>query len=235
MKFKSLTKLKWLGLLILVPEISQAFTVDSLIKFSSDQDYFLVTGNDEKRREYINVTLSELVTQPGHVAKETNYTAENIVQWPIVAEPTEIVVDSGEQVKVRLVENYTPSGGDRVFGITFTPDNVSHNQGKSYDLTFGYKTWYIIPGRQPMMGSLEMSKQKKVGDYLVHNQTNKAVVVKLDYCNEKLGIKESCLAELIVAPYTNKSVSLGERAAHIEAKFHVGGNKSKDSVKTITF
>lgn len=231
MKLKSLIKFKWLSFLILTPPLSQAFTVDSLIKFSNDQDYFLVTGNDENKREYINIVLSELVTHPGRSSQEINYTAENIAQWPIIAEPTEIIVDSREQVKVKIVKNYTASTEDRIFGITFTPDNLSQNEDKSYDLTFGYKTWYIIPGSKSITGSLDMTKLKNIGDYQIRNQTNKVVVVKLNYCDSILRSEKNCQGNLVVAPYTNKSISLGAKATHIEAKFHINGNK--DPVKTM--
>lgn len=226
-------KFKLLSLLMLVSTHSPAFTVDSMIKFSNEEDYFLVTGNDDKQREFINITLSEWISHSTHQSHEINYTAENTAQWPIIAEPTEIIVDSDEQVKVKIAKNYTQSDDDRVFGITFTPDTLSHNQEKSYALTFGYKTWYIIPGSQPMKGYLDVTKQKKVGDYIIHNQTNKVMVVKLDYCHKTTDNNENCLAEFIAAPYTNKAISLGEMAMHIEAKFYIGGNDNKDPVKTV--
>lgn len=78
--------------------------------------------------------------------------------WPISAEPADIIISSGEQVKIKINKNYTPVGGDRIFGINFSPDTLNDNDRNQYNIPFGYKAWLIVPGTESESGTVDVSK-----------------------------------------------------------------------------
>ncbi|EUD07276.1 hypothetical protein [Providencia alcalifaciens] len=216
--------------LLFISAFSHAFSVDSMIKYSNKEDYFLITGNNQNKREYINVTISELLYKKDAPPREINYTAKNIEDWPILIDPAEIIVDSGEQVKVKITNNSKPNN-DRIFGITFTPDIQNNKELHDYNLDFGFKTWYIIPGNTPMEGTLTAQKGIKNGEYIISNQTNKIVEVKLNYCNNKN--ETNCKGQLITAPYTEKKIHLDKKQKNIMIDFYLGYNDKKEPIKRI--
>ncbi len=205
---------------------ASAFNVDSMTKVSESEqeDYFLVSGGGHGR-EYVYVTLSELISDGNNKSHEVVFDASNVTVWPVVAEPSEIIVSSGEQVKVKIAKNYVSSGVDRIFGITFTPDVLDENQGKVYNISLGYKSWFIIPGSDPLAGDVSARKGERKGDYIISNNTNKVMNVKFTYCNSPGG--KDCVVYMTTRPYSDKKVSLGDKVTSTEIGFYtISGDKN---------
>lgn len=211
---------------------ASAFNVDSMMKVSESEqeDYFLVSGGGHGR-EYVYVTLSELISDGNNKSHEVVFDASNVTVWPVVAEPSEIIVSSGEQVKVKIAKNYVPSGADRIFGITFTPDVLSEEQEKTYNISLGYKSWFIVPGSEPLVGNVSAGKGEHKGDYVISNKTNKVMNVKITYCNAPDG--KDCMVQMAIRPYSDKKVSLGDKVTSTEVDFYTVSGDQNTPVKKI--
>lgn len=214
--------------LLLFPLFSFAFSIDSMIKFSEGDDFFLVSGNN-KEREYIYVTLSELISDKNNKYHEVLYDANNITQWPISASPSEIIVSTGEQVRVRINKNYERIGKDRIFGVMFNPDTLNNKNGNLYNVPFGYKAWLIIPGTDPLSGSVDVNRVSNKNRYFIRNDTNKVIDISVEYCDER-DIK-NCKSQLIVRPYAEKTIEINSDNKPVEFNFFVGTGANKKSIK----
>lgn len=218
--------------LFFLPFAASAFNVDSMIKISgAEQDnYFLVSGSKHSR-EYIYITLSELISDKNNKHHEIIFDANNVTVWPVVAEPSELIVPFGEQVKIKIIKNYISSGADRIFGITFTPDVLGESQGEQYHLPLGYKSWFIVPGSEPMVGNMSARRGEHKGDYIISNNTNKVMNVKITYCDTpgKIG----CMAQITTRPYANKQISLGDKVTSPEIEFYTVSGDQNTPVKKI--
>lgn len=220
--------MKILYFLLLLPFFSCAFSIDSMIKFSDKDDFFLVNGNS-KEREYVYVTLSELISDKNNRHHEIFYDASNVTRWPVSAEPSEIIVSSGEQVRVRINKNYRPVGEDRIFGISFSPDTLHDKKNNQYNIPFGYKAWLIVPGKDPLSGTVDVSKATGKNRYVIKNDTNKVMDVRADYCgsnNEK-----KCRSQLIARPYSEKTIEIDSNDIPVEFAFSVSTGNDKKIIK----
>lgn len=220
--------MKILYSLLLLPFFASAFSIDSMVRFSGKDDFFQVSGNG-KDREYVYVTLSELISDKNNKHHEIFYDASNVTSWPVSAEPSEIIVAPGEQVRVRINKNYKSSGEDRIFGIMFTPD-VLHDQSiNRYNIPFGYKAWLIVPGTDPLSGSLDVNKAIKKNAYIIKNDTNKVISVQTDYCG-KSELK-NCKSQLISRPYSEKEIEINSNGSPVEFNFYAGEGSGEKSIK----
>ncbi|HAU2969629.1 TPA: hypothetical protein JC740_003856 [Salmonella enterica subsp. diarizonae] len=214
----------------LIPFTSSAFNVDAMIKVSETEDFFLINGSGSGR-EYLYVTLSELISDKNNKYHEVMFDANNVTIWPVMAEPSEVIVSQGEQVKVKIIKNYNSAGADRIFGVTFTPDiietnNNKENKNEKINLPLGYKSWFIVPGKEPMTGSLNVRKGEHLGDYVINNNTNKVMNVKVNYCG--FSGESDCVAQVISRPYADKKVSLGANVKSAEMDFYpISGDQDK--------
>lgn len=224
--------MKLIYLFLFLPFVTQAFQVDSMIKIADKEDYFIVTGNDQ-RREYVYITLSELISSNGSKPQEISYDASNVTAWPVVAEPSELVISSGEQVKVKINKNYGLSGNDRVFGVTFTPDIINARKENDVNIPFGYKAWFIIPGQDALKGDITVTKGRNPGEYFVHNKTNKVLDVRINTCPK--GERGKCKSKLITRPWSSKKVNLDKKAVNAEFEFFSLTGDSKEVIKRIIF
>ncbi|EPC4783751.1 hypothetical protein Q1B84_004776 [Salmonella enterica] len=217
---------------LLLSFTASAFNTDSMVKISESEqeDYFLVSGSGSGR-EYVYVTLSELISDGNNKSHEVVFDASNVTIWPVVAEPSEIIVSSGEQVKVKITKNYVPSGEDRIFGITFTPDVLNQEQGKTYNIPLGYKSWFIVPGNEPLVGNVSTRKGEHKGDYVISNNTNKVMNVKITYCNAPDG--KNCMVQMTSRPYSDKKISLGDKVTSAEMAFYTVSGKQNKPFKKI--
>lgn len=217
--------------LLLLPFYTYAFSIDSMIKFSDKDDFFLVNGNSNDR-EYVYITLSELISDKNNRHHEIFYDAGNVTRWPISAEPSEIIVSYGEQVRVGINKNYRPAGEDRIFGINFSPDTLHDKNSNQYNIPFGYKAWLIVPGTDPVSGTVDVSKTTGKNRYVVKNGTNKVMDVRAEYCGSDNDKK--CKSQLIVRPYSEKNIELDSNGYPVEFSFSVStGNEKKIIKRTI--
>ncbi|EEP9809406.1 hypothetical protein PP836_004873 [Salmonella enterica] len=223
--------MKFIYFSLFLPFTVNAFTVDSMVKVAGKENYFFVSGNSNDR-EYLYITLSELISDKNNRSHEVVFDATNVAAWPVVAEPADVIVSAGEQVKIKIIKNYVSSGNDRIFGITFTPDVLDENSDKKYNLPLGYKSWFIVPGTDPVTGSPEVRKGERTGDYIISNNTNKVMNVKINYCTHT--DEKDCTAQLITRPYSNKKFSLGNNVSSAEITFYtVSADQNNKPVKKI--
>lgn len=218
--------------LFFLPFTASAFNIDSMIKVSGteQENYFLISGSGHGR-EYVYITLSELISDRNNKHHEVIFDASNVTVWPVLAEPSELIVSSGEQVKVKIAKNYGSSGADRIFGITFTPDVLDESKGGKYHLPLGYKSWFIIPGSEPVVGSMSARKGEHKGDYIISNNTNKVMNVKVTYCNTP--DEKDCMEQIITRPYADKQISLGDKVTSPEIDFYTISDNQNIPVKKI--
>ncbi|EDW4550378.1 hypothetical protein VQZ12_004709 [Salmonella enterica] len=223
--------MKFIYSFLFLPFTVNAFTVDSMIKVSGKEDYFVISGNSN-HREYLYITLSELISDKNNRSHEVVFDVNNVTTWPVVVEPADVIVSAGEQVKIKIIKNYISSGNDRIFGVTFIPDALDENNGKKYNLPLGYKSWFIVPGTDPIIGKPGARKGEHAGDYIISNNTSKVMNVKINYCNHP--DEKDCTAQIITRPYSDKKVSLGNNVTSAEIEFYtISGEQNKTPVKKI--
>ncbi|MGY0144668.1 hypothetical protein [Edwardsiella tarda] len=215
-------------LFFLLPFSAQAFNTDAMVKFYDKEDFFVLSGDKKDTREYVYATLSELVSVNGK-QQEIEYSSENVANWPIFADPSEVILGNNEQVRIRVEKNYKNTDDDRVFGITFIPDLMGGGN-KNYNIGFGYKVWMIIPGVKPLEGDMAVTRGLRNGEYVVKNRTNKVLEVDVNYCDSIQG--KSCRAQLFIRPNIEKKIALDMSAKTAEFSFYVS-NKGSVPVKKI--
>lgn len=208
-----------------LPFSVHAFNVDSMVKYYDKEDFFIVTGDKKGEREYIYTTISEL-TKINERDVEINFSSSAVSSWPILTEPSDIVLGNGEQVKVKIDKIYQKSGDDRIFGITFTPDLINSHEKKNYNIGFGYKVWMIVLGDSPLRGDMSVARGNMPGDYIVKNNTNKVLEVNINYCGDERRLK-SCQGQLFLRPGGSKKAELGSKARNAVFSFYSGGDNNK--------
>ena len=209
---------------LLLPFSAHAFNIDSMVKYYNKDNFFILTGDKKETREYIYTTITELTVSNGKDV-ERELLSSDVARWPIIAEPSEILLNDGEQVKVKIEKNHVDSNEDRIFGITFTPDLISNKGDKNYNIGFGYKVWMIVPGKQKIQGDMSVMRGASLGDFIISNKTNKVVEVDVNYCKDASATK-SCRGQLVIRPRADKKISLGIRAGKAEFSFYIGGDKT---------
>ncbi|PLC60646.1 hypothetical protein B9P82_23825 [Citrobacter sp. L55] len=211
--------------LLLLPFTAYAFNVDSMVKYQNKEDFFILTGDKKDSREYIYTTISELKAVKGK-SVEDDLSLSNVASWPVIAEPSEIILGEGDQVRVKIEKNFEATDEDRIFGITFTPDLIGQKGQKKYNIGFGYKVWMIVPGNAPLKGDVFVEKSSVSGSYIIKNSTNKVLEVDINYCgNERES--NSCRGQLFIRPGVDKKVELGVKTKKAEFSFYAGGDKNK--------
>lgn len=198
---------------IFVPQSCFAFQVSTLYKVinQDDHNYITLTG-DNPYREYIYTTLSRVtVTKNGELSEEA-LKPEEVAQWPVIVEPGEIVLDTGEDVRVNITKNMKTPAEDSVLGVAFIPEPAqAHSDKKNTGLhmAIGYKTWLFIPGTAPLVGNI--SATRKGEQVLIQNQTNKILRVTIDNCTKVNTVP--CHGFVFSLPNTTKSIAVKENKA----------------------
>ncbi|EBM7368366.1 hypothetical protein NYH65_004962, partial [Salmonella enterica] len=124
-----------------------AFQVDTLSKvIAKDNESLVVTGDAE--REYLYTTLSRVYVDSAGNIQETLLSPDDVENWPLIVEPGEIILDRGDDVRVKINRNGQQLAEDTVLGLSFIPENVKKNEqkGSGLQMSVGYKTWLFIPG-----------------------------------------------------------------------------------------
>ncbi|EDN6746595.1 hypothetical protein RQ094_003883 [Salmonella enterica] len=224
--------MRFLSVLILLPSLSNAFTVDAMFKYANKEDFFIIKGDKKQEREYLYITLSELSTPSEGKSGEMDFSPETVSSWPVLVQPSEIALDEGEQVKVKVIknDNVPPSLNDRIFGLTFVPDVLKNQRDKTYNVMFGYKVWFIVPGQGPLTGDVTVIKDFHGGDYTVKNGTNKVLAVDINYCTQGEKRSNDCSNQLIAGPGSVKKVSLGQQIRTAEFSFYPGSENNKNNL-----
>ncbi|ECF6065600.1 hypothetical protein FNO09_13230 [Salmonella enterica subsp. diarizonae] len=167
---------------IIFPAFTRAFQVDTLSRImTTDHDYLLLTG--DSGREYLYTDLSRVQVDSEGNIHETPLTPEHIQDWPVIVDPGEIVLDQGDEVRVRINRNGPQRQDDIVLGLSFIPESaaVKEKRGSGLQIAVGYKVWLFIPGTAPLRGNVTASRQG--GKIVVNNTSNKILRVAVSHCS----------------------------------------------------
>ncbi|EAN5735412.1 hypothetical protein EJD04_21860 [Salmonella enterica] len=149
-----------------------AFQVDTLSKIiSKDDDSLILTG--DAGREYLYTSLSRVrVDRMGNIHEDL-LAPENIENWPVIVDPGEVILDEGDEVRVRINRNGPQDQDDIVLGLSFIPERTINNRAKGSGLqvSVGYKAWLFIPGQAPFRG--DVTAYRTATKIVIDNNTNK--------------------------------------------------------------
>ncbi|MGY0155221.1 hypothetical protein ACVQK1_15860 [Edwardsiella tarda] len=206
--------MKYAPLLLLLASYSQpgcAFSVDSLFKVDGENNRFFVLKNPESEPVYLSITLSELQRKAGGGYHEVPFTAAEFLNWPLYIDPSEVVIDAEGEVRVSVMRANSVPAYDRIIGVSFIPDALRQQQAQpdsNVAISIGYKSWYIIPGSQPIQG--EPAAWLRDGKIHFDNQSSRVLRFEMDLCQ---GISEEkakarCYGEAILLPGNRKIIAI---------------------------
>lgn len=199
--------------MILVSQSCFAVQVSTLYKVidQNEHNYLTLTGNNS-HREYVYTTLSRVIVTDKGELRETALKPEEVAQWPVIVEPGEIVLDTGEEVRVNITKNVNTVLDDSVLGLSFIPEPTQKKSDKKetgLQMAIGYKIWLFIPGTSPLKG--EVSAIRKGHQVFIENKTNKVLRVAIENC-DKVNT-EPCSGFVFSLPNTTKSVEVKKSKA----------------------
>lgn len=181
-----------------------AFQVDTLSKvISKDDDSLILTG--DAGREYLYTSLSRVrVDRMGNIHEDL-LAPENIENWPVIVDPGEVILDQGDEVRVRINRNGPQDQDDIVLGLSFIPERTINNRAKGSGLqvSVGYKAWLFIPGKALLSG--DVTAYRKANKIIIDNTTNKIlrIMVHGDNCS---GSGDGTDNSLMSLPGTKKEI-----------------------------
>lgn len=214
---------------IIFPAFTRAFQVDTLSRImTTDHDYLLLTG--DSGREYLYTELSRVKVDRAGNINETPLTPEHIQDWPVIVDPGEIVLDQGDEVRVRINRNGPLRQDDIVLGLSFIPESAAGKEksGSGLQIAVGYKVWLFIPGTAPLRGDVTASRQ---GDKIViNNATNKILRVAVSYCSSP-GAGKCDDNSIISLPGTRKTLNATEGKYVLDV---YGTDRMQKKIKVIT-
>lgn len=181
-----------------------AFQVDTLSKIiSKDDDSLILTG--DAGREYLYTSLSRVrVDRVGNIHEDL-LAPENIENWPVIVEPGEVILDQGDEVRVRINRNGPQDQDDVVLGLSFIPEHTINNRAKDSGLqvSVGYKAWLFIPGKAPLSG--DVTAYRKTNKIIIDNTTNKILRIMVHGDNGS-GSGDGTDNSLMSLPGTKKEI-----------------------------
>ncbi|EHL4433048.1 hypothetical protein KDP88_002695 [Salmonella enterica] len=181
-----------------------AFQVDTLSKIiSKDDDSLMLTG--DTGREYLYTSLSRVrVDRVGNIHEDL-LAPENIENWPVIVDPGEVILDQGDEVRVRINRNGSQGQDDIALGLSFIPERTINNRtkGSGLQVSVGYKAWLFIPGKAPLSG--DVTAYRKANKIIIDNTTNKILRIMVHGDNSS-GSGDGTDSNLMSLPGTKKEI-----------------------------
>ncbi|EMD1178358.1 hypothetical protein VP758_004971 [Vibrio harveyi] len=187
---------------------SFAITIDSMIKVANEnRSNEFVLKNPDDKPALVKVTLSELNTKTN---EELPFDEANFENWPIYAEPSEVIIDSQGEAVVNIIslDNLMKrkNNRERVIGVTFTP--VDYEDKKTQmNILLGYKAWYILPKDGVISGDVNIDVIE--GKYFLKNGTNTSIGFSINAC-DAMSNKEPCEGNVFVLSGKRKEIFFDE-------------------------
>lgn len=183
-----------------------AFQVDTLSKIiTKDDDSLVLTG--DTGREYLYTSLSRVRVDHAGNIHEDPLAPEDIEGWPVIVDPGEVILDQGDEVRVRINRNGPQDEDDIVLGLSFIPESTTNNsaKGSGLQISVGYKTWLFIPGKAPLKG--DITAYRKENKVVIDNSTNKImrIMVHGDTSTGNGNVTDNTLISL---PGTKKEIDV---------------------------
>ncbi|ECI0840258.1 hypothetical protein AU892_24255 [Salmonella enterica subsp. diarizonae] len=183
-----------------------AFQVDTLSKIiTKDDDSLVLTG--DTGREYLYTSLSRVRVDHAGNIHEDPLVPEDIESWPVIVDPGEVILDQGDEVRVRINRNGPQDQDDIVLGLSFIPESTTNNKAKGSGLqvSVGYKAWLFIPGNAPLSGDVTTSR--KANKIVIDNTTNKILRIMVNGDNSSR-ISNATDNTLMSLPGTKKEIDV---------------------------
>lgn len=183
---------------------ASAFQVDTLSKIiTKDDDSLVLTG--DTGREYLYTSLSRVRVDHAGNIHEDPLAPEDIESWPVIVDPGEVILDQGNEVRVRINRNGPQDQDDIVLGLSFIPESTTNNKAKGSGLqvSVGYKAWLFIPGNAPLSGDVTASR--KANKIVIDNTTNKILRIMV-HGNNSPGSSNATDNSLMSLPGTKKEI-----------------------------
>ncbi|EFO7850954.1 hypothetical protein HMI96_002149 [Salmonella enterica] len=181
-----------------------AFQVDTLSKIIlKDDDSLVLTG--DTGREYIYTSLSRVRVDRGGNIHEAILAPDDIENWPVIIEPGEVILDQGDEVRVRINRNGPQDKDDIVLGLSFIPESTTNNspKGTGLQISVGYKAWLFIPGSAPLSG--DVTAYRKANKIIINNTTNKILRIMV-HGDNRSGSGNGTDNSLMSLPGTKKEI-----------------------------
>ncbi|ECH6755555.1 TPA: hypothetical protein ACGT6A_004373 [Salmonella enterica] len=207
---------------------ASAFQVDTLSKIITKDDSLLLTG--DTGREYLYTSLSRVRVDHAGNIHEDPLAPEDIENWPVIVDPGEVILDQGDEVRVRINRNGPQNQDDIVLGLSFIPESTTNNKAKGSGLqvSVGYKAWLFIPGNAPLSG--DVTAYRKANKIVIHNTTNKIlrIMVHGDNSSENSNTTDNSLMSL---PGTKKEIDATKSELTID---FYGIDSTQKKIKELT-
>lgn len=203
-----------------------AFQVNTLTKIiSEDNDSLILTG--DAGREYLYTSVSRVRTDRAGNIHEDLLEPDDIENWPVIVEPGEVILDQGDEIRVRINRNGPQNQDDIVLGLSFIPESTTDNstKGSGLQIAVGYKTWLFIPGKAPLKG--HMTAFREGGKLVIDNMTNKILRIIPGGCAKNS--KEECTGALISLPQTQKRIDNTDSVRSLDI-YLIGDSQKKIEV-----
>ncbi|HFW3090908.1 TPA: hypothetical protein ACIBE3_004583 [Salmonella enterica subsp. enterica serovar Reading] len=144
---------------------------------SKDDNSLILTG--DTGREYLYTSLSRVRVDSAGDIHEDLLEPEDIENWPVIVEPGEVILDQGDEVRVRINRNGPQNQDDIVLGLSFIPERTTRKRGggSGLQIAVGYKTWLFIPGSAPLKGNV--TARRKSDQIIIDNATNKILRIMI--------------------------------------------------------
>ncbi|CAD7549279.1 hypothetical protein KGEDBEEJ_01214 [Aeromonas hydrophila] len=209
-----------------------AFSVDSLFKVDNGKENYLLLKNTSGRTEFVNVRLSHIEVEKGK-SVEREFKSDDFMQWPVYATPSSVILDPGGAERVSLVRVNNDNFDDVLIGISLLPDTLSAF-GNSVDISVGYKTWFLIPGKSDFKGEL-LASMKDASMLVLDNKTNKHLSIVLSQCGADTFTDNDCASTLFMLSGTQKQINLSKLKKLSDSKIYIRySDANQKTVKFIT-
>ncbi|EEG7923220.1 hypothetical protein NF163_003188 [Salmonella enterica] len=164
-----------------------AFQVDTLSKIIAKENESLVVTGDTGR-EYLYTSLTRVYVDSAGNIQETLLSPDDVENWPVIVEPGEIILDRGDNVRVKINRNGQQLPEDTVLGLSFIPEIAKKNEqkGSGLQMSVGYKTWLFIPGTSVLRG--KVSAYRNGNKIFISNSTNKILRVVINSDKNENGL-----------------------------------------------
>lgn len=206
-----------------------AFQVDTLSKIiTKDDDSLVLTG--DTGREYLYTSLSRVRVDHAGNIHEDPLAPEDIESWPVIVDPGEVILDQGDEVRVRINRNGPQDQDDIVLGLSFIPESTVNNKAKGSGLqvSVGYKAWLFIPGNAPLSG--DVTAYRKANKIVIDNSTNKILRIMVNGDNSS-GISNATDNTLMSLPGTKKEIDATKGKLILDI---YGIDSAKKKIKELT-
>ncbi|MFM5180227.1 hypothetical protein ACEUAY_11640 [Aeromonas veronii] len=166
---------------------ANAISVSTMMATVDDDGRAVINvHNTEKYRQYISVTISELLFT-GKEIERLAYSRDNIPQWALEVKPARTIIEADFEKAFAikyLNQKEKPLLRDRVFEVSFVPAPYfaeGEDSKNAVKIVFGFAPLVIVPATEILPPQYNLSY--KDGEVTVSNKGNSYFQLFLDGCS----------------------------------------------------